>query len=102
MKQDGRVLTKTMGPGNSQLNAMFEVIKGGMAFVTGYWFDPSMNWLDGDECGSGPETCDNAPAWISNWQIYTTPPGPAPTPPPVVHDGKCCWNSCSGCVSGMD
>merc|ERR1712107_644478 len=47
MTQEGREISKRMGPGNEQLNAMWRVLEGGMAFVTGYWFAQDMNWMDG-------------------------------------------------------
>merc|ERR1719373_321357 len=75
-----------------------------------------MNWLDGEECGSGAEHCNEHPVYVSNWRITSngmpvpTPPTPAPKPtPPSPHpkptpggrsgDGmKCCWgDGCSGC-----
>jgi len=57
----------------------------GMAFVTGYWYASDMNWLDSDECGSGPEHCNQNPAYISNWRITTnsgSPYSPSPAPAP--------------------
>jgi len=115
MSQEGRTVTQVMGPGNSQLNEMLKVIQTGMAFVTGYWFASDMTWLDGDQCGSGTETCNEHPVGISNWRITsndqpvpTSAPTPStPTPPtpsttttilPVSGTGKCCWDGCdSGC-----
>lgn len=119
MSQEGRTVTQVMGPGNEQLNSMLKVIQNGMAFVTGYWFAPDMNWLDGTECGNGEETCNKNPAYISNWRITTntdTPtvaPTPTAAPTPTVaptpdddYDGgggsngvgKCCWgDGCTAC-----
>jgi len=97
MTQGDKKTTLKMGPGNEQLNVMAKNISKGMVFVTGYWFDPSMNWLDGEECGSGQEHCNKNPAYLSNWRITTNgnpvptppvaptpprPPSPAPVPPP--------------------
>jgi hypothetical protein len=36
-----------------------------MAFVTGYWHSPGMNWLDGEVCGTEPEHCNMNPAYIA-------------------------------------
>lgn len=110
--QGNNVVTKTMGPNSDQLNSMFNDIKDGMAFVTGYWFASDMNWLDGEECGSGPETCNDNPAYLSNWKLYdngnvpTPVPGPTPSPPapgpPTPTGGKCCWQTCSSsCGTGL-
>merc|ERR1719323_2861113 len=99
-----------MGPGNEQLNVMAKNISKGMVFVTGYWFDPSMNWLDGEECGSGQEHWNKNSAYLSNWRITTNgnpvptppvaptpprPPSPAPVPPPPG-PGFCCWGGQCG------
>jgi len=101
LKQDGRSVTIPMGP-SEQLNSMLTAgsLEAGMVLVTGYWYSSSMNWLDGATCGSGPETCSKAPAYISNWKI-TTNSGPAPGPPapgpaPGPSGGTCCWESCGG------
>jgi len=109
---EGRQKVLQMGPGNAQLNDMLKNLEKGMAFVTGYWFAPDMNWLDGDECGSGTETCNKNPAYIRNWRITSndqpvpTPPTPAPEPTPPSPEptpsggggGVCCWGpDCSGC-----
>merc|ERR1719220_168370 len=114
MSQEGRTKTLVMGPGNAQLNAMLKDLEKGLAFVTGYWFDPHMNWLDGDECGGQyvTENCNKNPAYISNWRITSndrpvptpaptpkppTPPTPPPPPTPVKV-GHCCWGGCNaGC-----
>jgi len=121
ISQEGRQLVKTMGPGSSQLDEMLKVLERGMAFVTGYWSAPDMNWMDGEACGTGAEHCNNHPAYVSNWRITTTgspvpspspppapapsptPPAPSPTPPapgptPPAPLGKCCWGpECSNC-----
>merc|ERR1711997_516946 len=81
MSQEGREVVKTMGPGNDQLNAMWQVLDRGMAFVTGYWFAQDMNWMDGELCGSGAEHCNMNPAYISNWRL-TSGDGPVPSPSP--------------------
>merc|ERR1719330_119463 len=111
MTQGTRSKVLKMGPGNEQLNAMAKDIENLMVFVTGYWYAPDMNWLDGEECGSGTEQCNMNPAYIKNWRLTsndeplpptpapppTPPTPPPPTPPPSA--GKCCWNDdCSGCV----
>jgi len=101
MSQEGRTLVKRMGPGNSELNAMLEELNKGLAFVTGYWYDANMNWMDGELCGQGAEHCNMNPAYISNWRI-TTNEGPAPGPPPPnptpSGGGKCCWGEgCTNC-----
>merc|ERR1712107_545974 len=86
MTQEGREISKRMGPGNEQLNAMWRVLEGGMAFVTGYWFAQDMNWMDWELCGSGPEHCNMNPADISNWRITSNgSPVPSPSPSPVQH-----------------
>mmetsp|Transcript_100284 Transcript_100284/g.269348 ORF Transcript_100284/g.269348 Transcript_100284/m.269348 type:complete len:459 (-) Transcript_100284:141-1517(-) len=120
MTQGPKEVVMTMGP-SDQLNAMWKdgSLERGMAFVTGYWYAADMNWLDGEECGSGAEHCDNNPTYISNWRITTnglpvpapapapypnpTPtPGPAPypsppTPGPTPNGGsKCYFGSCDG------
>jgi len=114
ISQDGKEVVLKMGPGSSQLNAMYEVIQRGMAFVTGYWFAQDMNWMDGETCGSGPEHCNQNPAYISNWRLTSNGspvpspdpapapgPGPAPAPQPAPGPGpagKCCWGpQCSNC-----
>lgn len=110
MTQGDRSKVLKMGPGNDQLNAMAKSIEDKMAFVTGYWYAPDMNWLDGEECGSGTEHCNKNPAYIKNWRLTSNdkplPPTPAPpptppTPPlptPAPSTGKCCWNNdCTGC-----
>jgi len=119
ISQEGRELVMKMGPGSSQLNAMLRVIERGMAFVTGYWFAPDMNWMDSEGCGSGAEHCNMNPAYISNWRLTSNdgsnpsppaPPSPSPVPSPVPTPptppsppspspaGKCCWGSeCSNC-----
>lgn len=110
MSQEGRTKVLKMGPGNAQLNDMLKNLEKGLAFVTGYWFDSAMNWMDGEECGQGPEECNKNPAYISNWRITSNDkpvPTPAPTPapptpptpptPPPVKEGQCCWGS--GCTS---
>merc|ERR1719464_1527882 len=80
-----------MGPGSSQLNAMLRELQQGMVFMTGYWFAPDMNWMDGEACGSGAEHCNMNPAYISNWKITSNdgpaPPSPGPAPPA---SGGCC------------
>lgn len=116
ISQEGRSRVLQMGPGNAQLNAMLKDLENGMAFVTGYWFDSAMNWLDGDECGQGPEHCNQNPAYISNWRITSndrpvptpaptpkppTPPTPPTTPQPEV--GQCCWSDdCTSCQVDPD
>mmetsp|Transcript_53225 Transcript_53225/g.137640 ORF Transcript_53225/g.137640 Transcript_53225/m.137640 type:complete len:123 (+) Transcript_53225:2-370(+) len=93
-------------------------LENGMAFVTGYWYASDMNWLDGDECGSGPEHCNQNPAYISNWRITTNSASPSPSPSPSPHPspspapaphpspspapaplagGKCCYQHCNDC-----
>jgi len=113
MSQEERSVTMSMGP-SAQLDSMWKdgSLEKGMAFVTGYWFAPDMNWLDGEECGSNSEHCNQNPAYISNWRITTngmpipTPapapapgPGPDPSPTPAPEkEGKCCWEHCEeGC-----
>merc|ERR1712045_1056206 len=76
ISQDGNQVVRQMGPGSSQLNAMLKEIQKGMVFVTGYWFAPDMNWMDGELCGNGPEHCNMNPVYISNWRL-TTNSGPA-------------------------
>jgi hypothetical protein len=104
ISQEGREVVMRMGPGSAQLNAMLRVIQRGMAFVTGYWFAQDMNWMDGEECGSGPEHCNMNPAYISNWRLTTNDgpaPAPGPAPGPAPAGGICCWGSeageCSNC-----
>lgn len=110
MTQGNRSKVLKMGPGNEQLNAMAKSIENLMVFVTGYWYASDMNWLDGEECGSGAEHCNMNPAYIKNWRLTSNdmplPPTPAPpptppTPPPPTPapgKGKCCWNNdCTGC-----
>jgi len=108
---DKRVVLQ-MGP-DPQLQAMMTrgSLEKGMAFVTGYWHAPDMNWLDGDACGQGEERCSELPARISNWRITTngrpvppSPPSPAPAPTPapeptpVPGEGNsCCWHACGSC-----
>jgi len=112
--QGAAKVVKTMGP-NAQLQAMLNTgsLLNGMAFVTGYWTASDMNWLDGDICGSGPEHCSGAPAYISNWRLTTdTPappapphpaPGPGPGPAPVVDaTHMCCWGGPEGCKGAED
>jgi len=69
ISQEGREVVLRIGPGSRQLNAMLEVLERGMAFVTGYWFQKDMNWMDGETCGQGPEHCNRHPAFISNWRL---------------------------------
>jgi len=110
MTQGPKEVVMTMGP-SDQLNAMWKdgSLERGMAFVTGYWYAPDMNWLDGEECGSGAELCDDNPTYISNWRITTngqpvptpapTPnpsPNPSPTPVPNPSGSKCYYGSCDG------
>jgi len=113
MSQNGRTKVLQMGPGNAQLNHMMTEgsLERGMAFVTGYWYASDMNWMDGDTCGSGAETCNQRPVTIRNWRITTngapipfsptpapTPPTPPPPSPPTPESvGHCCWNGCSSC-----
>jgi len=117
MSQEDRQWVQTMGPGNSELDAMLRDLKKGLAFVTGYWSAPDMNWMDGELCGSGPERCNMNPAYIGNWRITSNggpvpappvppppgppsprPPAPAPAPAPAPSTGKCCWGpECTNC-----
>lgn len=99
-----------MGP-SAQLQAMMHdgSLLRGMAFVTGYWTDPHMNWLDGDVCGGGEEHCSGAPAYISNWRITTdspappAPPMPNPAPSPAGNGQyMCCWGGPEGCKGVED
>merc|ERR1719422_2253346 len=69
ISQEDRQVVLRMGPGSSQLNAMLQELRKGMAFVTGYWFARDMNWMDGEVCGNGPEHCNMHPAYITNWRI---------------------------------
>jgi len=112
MSQEGsQSVVARMGPGNSQLNAMMLEIEQGMVFVTGYWFAPDMNWLDGEECGSGSETCNNKPVYLSNWKIYQNgneppsppiPPRPTEAPSPSGGGNSCCWGGCGSCSNAGD
>jgi len=107
--QGAAKVEKTMGP-SAQLQAMLTggSLLNGMAFVTGYWTAPDMNWLDGDVCGGGTERCSEAPAYISNWRITTDSPAPPappkPEPNPEPNPGpapsgegsyKCCYGGAS-------
>merc|ERR1712228_1132435 len=111
-------VVKTMGP-DTELNVMKKVMDKGMVFVTGYWTATDMNWMDGDSCGSGPETCSGTPAYISNFRITTIGhPTPAPSTPPTessddrssTDDGVCSgeheqcggesWDGPTCCVGG--
>merc|ERR1719410_927795 len=87
MTQDGKSTTLKMGPGNEQLNVMAKNISKGMVFVTGYWFDPSMNWLITTN-GNPVPTPPVAPT-------PPRPPSPAPLPPPPG-PGFCCWGGQCG------
>merc|ERR1712242_221133 len=91
ISQEDRQVVLRMGPGSSQLNAMLQELRKGMAFVTGYWFAQDMNWMDGEVCGNGAEHCNMHPAYISNWRITSNngpaPPSPGPAPPA---SGGCC------------
>merc|ERR1719446_437065 len=92
-----------LGPNNAELDRMMNdgSLLRGMAFVTGYWTDPKMNWLDGDSCGQGAENCNNNPIYLGNWRITTNspsppapppspaPPGPAPAPAPPSGASDC-------------
>lgn len=100
MVQGSKRLEKTLGPHNQELNDMFKVIKAGMVFVTGYWYNKAMNWLDGEACGTGDEQCNQKPVYISNWKI-TSNRGPAPIVGPPSTPGKCCWGKCDGCTTGL-
>mmetsp|Transcript_18922 Transcript_18922/g.54784 ORF Transcript_18922/g.54784 Transcript_18922/m.54784 type:complete len:434 (+) Transcript_18922:126-1427(+) len=110
MTQGSTKVVKTMGP-NAQLQAMYKEgsLEKGMVFVTGYWSASDMNWLDGDECGGGSETCSNAPARISNFRITTNgdpvpspspQPSPQPSPAPQPQSMRCCYGD--GCNSCQD
>merc|ERR1719362_309686 len=113
MSQEGRTHVMRMNP-NHQMSNMLGELQKGMAFVTGYWFAQDMNWMDGEQCGSGPEHCNQHPAYISNWRITSNGgpvpspnpapapapgPGPAPGPDPGPGPrGKCCWGpQCTNC-----
>jgi len=102
ISQGDHKVVKTMGP-SDQLQVMLKAgsLEKGMVFVTGYWTATDMNWLDGEECGSGSESCSGAPAYISNWRLTTNGspvPGLAPAASPEEH--KCCWGGCNGrCTS---
>merc|ERR1712045_168536 len=102
ISQDGNQVVRQMGPGSSQLNAMLKEIQKGMVFVTGYWFAPDMNWMDGELCGNGPEHCNMNPVYISNWRLTTNsgpaPPSPGPAPPSPASGGCCKFGpDCAGC-----
>jgi len=115
ISQGDRNVIMRMGPGSSQLNAMLQELRKGMAFVTGYWYAQDMNWMDGEVCGSGAEHCNMHPAYISNWRITSnggapsppapsppapvpSPPAPEPTPDPSPGAGQCCWGrECTEC-----
>lgn len=111
MSQEGKEVVLRLGPGNDQMNAMAKVLERGMAFVTGYWFAEDMNWLDNEQCGAGPEHCNNHPAYISNWRITSNgnpvpspppapPAPPSPEPAPVPVEGMCCWApDCTSCAT---
>jgi len=110
MSQDGREVVLPLHS-DGKLESMKQELEKGLAFVTGYWHNPHMNWLDGEQCGGGEEHCNRHPAYISNWRITSnanpvpapaplpTPPNPLPTPvpePPTA--GKCCWGAgCTQC-----
>jgi len=111
LSQAGRSWSTLMdGRANPEVQAMKSFLEAGLVLVTGYWTAPDMNWLDGDSCGSGPETCNNNPAQIANWRIETngpSPPGPSPGPTPGPSPGptpsgdfKCCWGSTCGTCTG--
>jgi len=107
LSQGSTQKTYRMGP-NSQLDAMMRTgsLERGMAFVTGYWTAPDMNWMDGDTCGQGAEHCNENPVYLGNWRITTNspappaPPSPTPTPGPPAPSGqgKCYWQDCGGHV----
>merc|ERR1712045_953821 len=102
ISQDGNQVVRQMGPGSSQLNAMLKEIQKGMVFVTGYWFAPDMNWMDGELCGNGPEHCNMNPVYISNWRLTTNsgpaPPSPGPAPPSPASGGCCKFGAdCADC-----
>jgi hypothetical protein len=115
MSQDGREVVLPLWS-DSKLESMKRELEKGMAFVTGYWHNVHMNWLDGEQCGGGAEHCNKHPAYISNWRLTSngnpvpspapvpptpTPPAPVPQPtpePPTT--GKCCWGQ--GCTSCND
>jgi len=91
------------------MSDMLKTMQEGMAFVTGYWTAPDMNWMDGESCGSGTEHCSDQPAYISNWRITTNEgpapgpspnPAPSPSPSPGPEQMTCGWcesGSCKGC-----
>lgn len=101
LSQGSSKQTYRMGP-NGQLDAMMKTgsLLNGMAFVTGYWTAPDMNWMDGDSCGQGTEHCNENPVYLGNWRITTnspSPPSPTPTPPtPPTPPGQggCYWGGC--------
>lgn len=90
ISQDDNEVVLSLGP-DLQMNAMMAEMEKGMVLVAGYWWSPDMNWLDSEQCGGGRESCNQHPAYISNWRI-TTNPEPAPT------GTGCCWNSCGYCT----
>jgi hypothetical protein len=110
MSQGNYTHVLRLGPGNRQMNVMMRELEMGMAFVTGYWSAPDMNWLDGEVCGHGPEDCNMRPAYISNWRITsngspvpTPAPVPIPSPPPQPAGHYCCWSQgCSSCQEDAD
>merc|ERR1712107_342778 len=66
-------------PNNAEMESMLQVMLKGMVFVTGYWHDPHMNWLDKEGCGEDTEEhCSKKPAYISNWRLMTNLPEPVP------------------------
>lgn len=84
ISQDDREVVLRMGPGNDDLNFMLRELYKGMVFVAGYWYSEHINWMDGEQCGTGVEHCNMHPAYISNLRITSNePPTPAPTLPPV-------------------
>lgn len=99
--QDDRRVEFTMGPGSSELNAMVSELRGGMALVTGYWYQEDMEGLDSEACGNGAQECNMRPAYVSNWTITTNGATPAPTPAPPAQRrrrGQCCWgHDCTAC-----
>jgi hypothetical protein len=97
--QGDRVLKKTMNS-NAQMTNMLHVMQKGMAFVTGYWTAPDMNWMDGESCGSGTEHCSEEPAYISNWRITTNGDSPSPSPSPSPNPSPGGEMTCGWCDSG--